>query len=457
MELEDLAFRYLHPDEYKTIAKGLRSKRLERDRYVNWIVEQLQLHIKDLGLQHYSIYGRSKHIRSIYNKMVRKKVPLDEIYDATAVRVLVDNKEQCYDVLGMVHSLWTPIPKEFDDFISQPKPNGYQSLHTAVMGPEERIFEVQIRTFEMHNQAEMGIAAHWKYKEGEDSAEQSYERKISWLRQVLSWHREMAGQASAGMIEAPELDDRVYVFTPDFEVIDLHRGSTVLDFAYDVHTDVGHRCRGAKVNGAIVPLTYILKTADRVEILTGKELRPSRDWLNTQAGYLNSSKAKAKVYHWFKKQDFDLHKQAGQVQLERELKALHLKPERLNDILTDLGCHHVEDLYAGVGRGDIKISQVVGRLQPHTPSAPKIHKITQFSSDISKNIVIEGVGHLLTHFAKCCHPSPGDDIVGFMTVGRGVSIHRQDCSHIAEASREQKERFLNASWGAGHPKQQKQY
>jgi GTP pyrophosphokinase len=453
-ELEDLAFRYLHPDDYKTIAKGLRAKRLERDRYVNWIVEQLQMHIKHLGMKHYSIYGRSKHIHSIYNKMKRKKVPLDEIYDATAVRILVDTTEQCYDVLGMVHALWAPIPKEFDDFITHPKPNGYQSLHTAVIGPDERIFEVQIRTFDMHNLAEMGVAAHWKYKEGHESEEQSYERKIAWLRQVLSWHREMANQDGAGAIEAPDLDERIYVFTPQSEVLDLPRGATVLDFAYELHTEIGHRCRGAKVNGMIVSLDYQLKTADRVEILTAKEAKPSRDWLNPHEHFLATSKAKAKVYHWFKKQDFDLYKQQGASTIERELKAHHYKLERLNDILNDLACTNLEDLYVNVGRGDIKISQILHRLQPNLPS-PKPPKVLQVSPEISQQIVIEGVGHLLTHFAKCCQPMPGDKIVGFMTLGRGVSIHKNNCNHVVNAPAEQQERFLQASWGNYSLKAQK--
>ncbi len=444
-EIEDLAFRYLHPDEYKTIAKGLRSKRLERDRYVNWIVEQLQIQIKNLGISHFSIYGRSKHIHSIYNKMKRKKVPLDEIYDATAVRILVNTKEQCYDILSLVHHLWGSVPKEFDDYIVLPKGNGYQSLHTAVVGPEDRIFEVQIRTFDMHNQAEMGIAAHWKYKEGEEQSEQSYERKIAWLRQVLCWHREMAGQGDASFIEAPALDDRVYVFTPNYDVIDLARGSTVLDFAYDLHTDVGHRTRGAKVNGAIVPLTHVLKTADRVEILTGKESRPSRDWLSAHTHYLSTSKAKAKVFHWFKKQDFDSHCQQGHAQLDKELRAHHIKFEKLLDVIADFSFHDVEDLYAAVGRGDIKINQVLSRLIPQTPAPPKPARQPNVQ-DVSKRLVIEGVGHLLTHFAKCCHPMPGDPVIGFMTIGRGVSIHQQNCNHVLEASSDQKERFLNVSW-----------
>lgn len=449
-EMEDLSFRYLYPEEYKTIAKGLRSKRLERDRYVNWIVEQLQTQIKQMGFFHYSIYGRSKHIHSIYNKMLRKKVPLDEIYDATAVRILVDTPDQCYDMLGLVHSLWTPIPKEFDDYITHPKPNGYQSLHTAVIGPEERIFEVQIRTFDMHNRAEMGVAAHWKYKEGEQDEEMSHERKIAWLREVLSWHQEMAGQSGEkNHIEAPVLEDRVYVFTPEFDVIDLSRGSSVLDFAYHLHTNIGHRCRGAKINGSIVPLTQVMKTGDRVEILTAKEERPSRDWLNPQLGYLHTSRAKAKVFHWFKKQDFDLHCQQGQSVLERELKIMHLKSDVLLPILNDFNCHDVDDLYAALGRGDVKLASIIARITPQSPPAPRtLHRPpVQKQNDLSKQLVIEGVGHLLTHFAKCCHPVPGDDVVGYMTIGRGVSIHRQDCVNITQAPEEQRQRFLKATWG----------
>jgi GTP pyrophosphokinase len=449
-ELEDLAFRYLHPNEYKTIAKGLRSKRIERDRYVNWIVSQLQYHIKSLNLSHFSIYGRSKHIHSIYNKMLRKKVPLDEIYDATAVRILVDSSEQCYQVLALVNSLWIPINKEFDDFISNPKPNGYQSLHTAVIGPEDRIFEVQIRTFDMHQRAEMGVAAHWKYKEGSVVSEEiAHEQKISWLREVLAWHQELEKQDShTTHIEAPVLDDRVYVFTPNYEVIDLSKGSTVLDFAYHLHTTIGHRCRGAKVNGVIAPLHHVLKTADQVEILTGKIEKPSRDWLSNQQAYLTTAKAKAKVMHWFKKQDFDLNVEQGENILERELKQAHIKMERVESLLADFHLNRMDDLLAAVGRGDIKPIQIISRLSITPVPTRVMPQLSTPSTDLSKNIVIEGVGHLLTHFAKCCMPSPGDKIVGYMTLGRGVSIHRQDCINITQASDEQRKRFLNAKWGA---------
>lgn len=446
-ELEDLAFRYLHPEEYKTIAKGLRSKRIERDRYVKWIVDELQYHIKSLSLAHYSIYGRSKHIHSIYNKMIRKKVPLDEIYDATAVRILVDTTEQCYQVLSLVHHLWTPITKEFDDFIIHPKPNGYQSLHTAVIGPENRIFEVQIRTFDMHQRAEMGVAAHWKYKEGANlDSEYAHEQKISWLRDVLAWHQELENQQNAHIthIESPLMDDRVYIFTPSYDVIDLNKGSTVLDFAYHLHTHIGHCCRGAKINDAIVPLNHVLKTGDKVEILTGKEEKPSRDWLNS----LTTSKAKAKVLHWFKKQDYELHVEQGKDILERELRHAHLKMEQLSDLLRDFHFQRMDDLFASVGRGDIKPIQIINRLNT-TPTAIKvpIKSMVSPTRDLSKNIVIEGVGHLLSHFAKCCMPIPGDSIIGYMTLGRGVSIHRQDCTNIIHASEEQKKRLLTARWG----------
>lgn len=446
-ELEDLAFRYLHPDEYKTIAKGLRTKRIERDRYVKWIVDELQYHIKSLYLSHYSIYGRSKHIHSIYNKMLRKKVPLDEIYDATAVRILVDTTEQCYQVLSLVHHLWTPITKEFDDFIIHPKANGYQSLHTAVRGPENRIFEVQIRTFDMHQRAEMGVAAHWKYKEGAmPDAEFAHEQKISWLREVLAWHQELENQQNAHVthMESPIMEDRVYVFTPSYDVIDLNKGSTVLDFAYHLHTHIGHCCRGAKINDAIVPLNHVLKTGDKVEILTGKVEKPSRDWLNS----LTTSKAKAKVLHWFKKQDYELHVDQGQQIIEREFKHAHIKMEQLSDVLADFHFQRLDDLLAAVGRSEIKPIQLINRLNAHpAPVKTSVHSMISPTKDLSKNIVIEGLGHLLSHFAKCCMPVPGDPVIGYMTLGRGVSIHRQDCPNIAYASEEQKKRLLSARWG----------
>lgn len=451
-ELEDLAFRYLHADEYKTIAKGLKAKRLERDRFVNQIVDTLNMEIKRLGIEHYDVYGRSKHIHSIYRKMIRKNVPLEEIYDATAVRILVDSPEQCYGVLGLVHHLWHQIPAEYDDYISHPKTNGYQSLHTAVTDPDGRVFEVQIRTFAMHDRAEMGVAAHWKYKEGAVSTQQGPERKIAWLRDVLAWHREVAVSQGMGPSALESfLDDRIYVFTPGGDVIELPQGVTPLDFAYHVHSQLGHRCRGAKVNGTMVTLTYELKTGDRVEILTGKQDRPSRDWINPHLNYLKTSRAKAKVLHWFRMQDYESHKALGEEILEKEFKNLGLRAERLESVVESLHLKKIDDLYAALGRGDIKINQIIQRLQPvsETPqiSVLKTNKVPQPIKHSSKeDLIIEGVGNLLTHMARCCQPLPGDPVVGYITLGHGVSIHRQDCDNILHASEKQQQRFLQVHW-----------
>ena len=452
-EMEDLAFRYLHPEDYKAIAAGLKSKRLERDRYVDWVVKELNVQIAGMNITHFAVYGRSKHIHSIYRKMIRKNVSLEEIYDATAVRILVETTEQCYEVLSVVHGLWDQIPSEFDDYISQTKANGYQSLHTAVRGPEGQVFEVQIRTFQMHEQAEMGVAAHWKYKESAGQVQESHERKIEWLREVLAWHREMAmSQGVSDAVETEFLDDRVYVFTPDGDILDLPHGVTSLDFAYHVHSDVGHRCRGAKVNGHIVPLTYLLKTGDKVEILTGKELKPSRDWINPHLGYLKTSRAKAKVLHWFKMEDFEKHQLLGQEMLDKELKALGIRSERVNDILADFNFKRVDDLRAALGRGDLKLGQVISRLKPavNQPDSTMEHMIKlppkrgALSSD---DLRVEGVEHVLMHMARCCQPVPGDEVIGYVTVGRGVSVHRQDCTNILHSTEKQKDRFLEVTWG----------
>lgn len=450
-EMEDLAFRHLHPDEYKAIAKGLKARRLDRDRYVNAIVDELNTKIQDKGIEHFAVYGRSKHIHSIFRKMTRKNVSLDEIYDATAVRILLQTESQCYDVLGMVHSLWTQIPQEFDDYISNPKSNGYQSLHTAVEGPESRAFEVQIRTFQMHDFAEMGVAAHWKYKEGAAQSKESHERKIEWLRDVLAWHHEMASGNNVSIaIEKEFFEDRVYVFTPDGDVLDLPRGVTPLDFAYHVHSQIGHRCRGAKVNGSIVPLTYELKTGDKVEVLTGKEARPSRDWINPHYKYLKTSRSKAKVLHWFKQQDFDKNRDAGEEILEKELKTLGIKMERINEILPHFNFKRQDDLLAAVGRGDVKLGQIINRIAPVETQKPVILNVMkpQLKHDTrGGDIQIEGVGNLLTHIARCCQPVPGDEVLGYITVGRGVSIHRKDCSNIIHSSEKQRQRFLEVAWG----------
>lgn len=450
-EMEDLAFRYLQPEDYKAIAKGLNAKRIDRDRYVNLIVGELNKQIPTIGIKHFSVYGRSKHIHSIYRKMQRKNVSLEEIYDATAVRILVDTIDESYQVLGLVHKLMEQIPNEYDDYIAQPKPNGYRSLHTAVIGPEGRVFEVQIRTYSMHELAEMGVAAHWKYKEGGKIKEESHERKIEWLREVLAWHREMAtNRGIANTVETEFLEDRIYVFTPDGDILDLPKGVTPLDFAYHIHSEIGHRCRGAKVNGNIVQLTYCLKTGDCVEILTGKEAKPSRDWVNPHLHYLKTSRAKAKVMHWFKEQDYEKNCEEGHAILEKELKVLGIKSDKLQEVAETLHYRKTEDLLAAIGRSDVKISQVISRLAPLSPSdTPIKHFETSYipSERVETDLRIEGIGNLLTHMARCCQPLPGDDVVGYVTLGHGVSVHRQDCSNILAATEIQRRRFLQVQWG----------
>lgn len=450
-EMEDLAFRYLHKEDYQTIAKGLKAKRIERDKFVNGIVAELQTMIKATGAKHFAVYGRSKHIHSIYKKMTRKNVSLDEIYDASAVRILLEKTEQCYEVLGMVHGQWAQVTAEFDDYIINPKPNGYQSLHTAVKTKEGRVFEVQIRTFDMHNLAEMGVAAHWKYKEGLVHHKASYERKIEWLRDVLAWHQEMASNKGISLAKTTEfLEDRIYVFTPDGDVVDLPEGATPLDFAYHVHSQIGHRCRGAKVNGHIVPLIYSLKTGDRVEVLTGKDAKPSRDWINVHLHYLKTPRARAKVLHWFKMQDYDKNVLDGHELLDKELKCLGIKVEKLQELLEELNYKRIDDLYAAIGRGDIKLSQVINKIAPvEHNKAPPLNIIRTYTKKdaSSSDLRIEGVGDLLTVMARCCQPVPGDAVIGYITLGRGVSVHRQDCPNIIHASEKQKHRFLQVSWG----------
>jgi GTP pyrophosphokinase len=450
-EMEDLSFRYLDPDKYKEIAKGLNAKRLERDQYVREIVTVFEEAIKKKGISNFDVYGRSKHIHSIFRKMQRKQLSLEEIYDATAFRVLVETIPQCYEVLSIVHEFWQQIPEEFDDYISSPKPNGYRSLHTAVIGPGNRNFEVQIRTVQMHEEAEMGVAAHWKYKEGGGPQRDSHEQKIEWLREVLAWQRECySGEADLSLVANAYFDDRVYIFTPSGDVIDLPVGSTPLDFAYHIHSQVGHRCRGAKVNGKMVPLTHQLNTGEQVEILTGREEKPSLDWLNPHAHYLKSSRAKAKIHHWFKQQDFEKNRSEGALILERELARLELKSKGLNQVASHLNFKTSDDMIAALGRGDLRLSQIINRLAPKElePIEPKLKASTEGTQqEQASDVVIEGVGNLLTTIARCCNPVPGEDIIGYITVGRGVSVHKKDCPNIILLSEQKKDRLLEITWG----------
>lgn len=453
-ELEDLSFRYLNEHAYKKIANLLDEKRVDRQRFIEQSVAALQQSMQATGIKA-EIYGRVKHIYSIWRKMHRKNIDFSQIYDVRAVRIMVSEVKDCYGALGVVHSLWRHIPNEFDDYIASPKPNGYQSLHTAVSGPEGKVLEVQIRTFEMHEDAELGVCAHWLYKGTDTKAkDRGYEQKIAWLRQVLEWHEEL-GDANTvvGELQEEVSQDRVYLFTPKGEVIDLQPGATPIDFAYRLHTEVGHRCRGAKINGRIVPLTYRLKTGEQVEILTSKESKPSRDWLNHDNGYVCSSRARAKITHWFKTQAREENIQEGRNVLMPELQRLALDDISLDELAKQLNYRTEEDVVAAIGAGDLRIGQVINAAQkyvePQESRSPleDLPKKAQRKVKNPDGIEIQGVGNLLTQIANCCQPVPGDNIVGYVTLGRGVSIHRQDCSNILQLGLEHPGRILEVHWG----------
>ncbi|MCK9236618.1 MAG: GTP diphosphokinase [Thiopseudomonas sp.] len=454
-ELEDLSFRYLEPEQYMHIAGLLHEKRMDRQNFIRDVVQQLETEMQEAGIEA-QISGRVKHIYSIWRKMQNKNLRFSEIYDVRAVRILVPAVRDCYTVLGIVHSLWKHIAREFDDYIANPKENGYRSLHTAVIGPEGKVLEVQIRTTEMHEEAELGVCAHWRYK-GTDTQGRSdhYEEKIAWLRQVLEWHEELGD--IGGLADQLQVDiepDRVYVFTPDGHAIDLPKGSTPLDFAYRVHTEIGHNCRGAKINGRIVPLSYNLKTGEQVEIITGKNGAPSRDWLNTNLGYVNTARARAKIVHWFKLQDREQNVAAGRQMLERELTRLALMPVDFEQLAERCNVKTSEDLFAAIGAGDVRLAHAVGLTQQQERGSRSQHaeliprKPTVHLGSRRDEVRIEGVGNLLTQMAGCCQPVPGEPIVGYITQGRGVTIHRQDCPTVLQLSEREPERVIQVSWGS---------
>lgn len=455
-QLEDLAFRYLEPEEYHRLSRGIKLRRVDRERYVENLLSELKNALTKVGIHHFEVTGRAKHIYSIYRKMQRKKVTLDEIYDAIAFRILVPTIEDCYAALGIVHSFWPHIPKEFDDYIIHPKPNGYRSIHTAVVGPEEKFVEIQIRTFEMHREAELGVAAHWVYKEG-SSQITSYEQKIAWLRQVMDWQKEVSEtKKDSQEIFSQLFEDRIYVFTPNGDVIDLPAGSTPLDFAYHIHSEIGHRCRGAKINGVIVPLTHTLKSGEKVDILTAKQGHPSRDWLNPHLGYLKTSRAKAKVSNWFRKQDYDRNLLEGHDLLEKELKRLNIREISYEDLSDHLNQKSKEEMFVAIGRGDLRMHNVVMAVQSMTIPVREAEKSLPTpggepaktkTSPPATDIVIGGVTNLLTYLAKCCKPVPGDPIVGYVTVGKGISVHRSDCQNLSDRSSLFPDRKIEVTWG----------
>ncbi|MGY3916220.1 GTP diphosphokinase [Aeromonas australiensis] len=465
-ELEDLAFRYLHPDTYKQIAKQLDEKRLDRERYIREFVQSLRNGLQEAGVEA-EVYGRPKHIYSIWRKMQKKHLEFNELFDVRAVRVVTKRLQDCYAALGIVHTQFHHIPREFDDYVANPKPNGYQSIHTVVVGPEGKTVEIQIRTDQMHQDAELGVAAHWRYKEGPQAGGKAntFEDKIEWLRKLLAWQEDLSESGSLlEDLRSQVFEDRVYVFTPKGDVIDLPAGATPLDFAYHVHSMIGHRCIGAKIDGRIVPFTYALQTGDQVEVITQKEPNPSRDWMNPNSGFLRSSRARAKVATWFRKLDRDKNIVAGRELFEKELDRHNLSMSKIDkgNMLRRFNLESTDDLLAGIGSGDIRINQVINYLDTcyNKPTAEEedrrlLEKLEQkanapFRHKPKDHIVVEGVGNLMTHIARCCQPIPGDSIQGFITMGRGVSIHREDCEQLKELSRRNPERLIDAVWGENY-------
>lgn len=459
-ELEDLAFRILEPGAYKHIARLLHERRIDREQYVETVISEIKQALQEQKIDS-TIFGRAKHIYSIWKKMHRKGVAYHEIYDVHAFRIIVPTVRDCYAALGAVHGLWQHVPKEFDDYIANPKENGYRSLHTAVIGPFGKTLEVQIRTDEMHKQAELGVAAHWRYKEG-ISRDALYETKLAHLRQVLAWQEEWS--KDAGLNEALKREvfqDRVYVLTPKGKVIDLPQSATVLDFAYTVHTDIGHRCRGAKVNRRMVSLTHHLKSGDQVEIITTKIGGPSRDWLNLELGYITTVRARTKVHQWFKRQDREQNISEGREVLERELKRLSVDNLSFEALAHQLKIAKVEDLLAAIGAGDLRMNQILGAIQTlakplsliktesdHGKEALfKTHRSAVAVKPVGTEIVVAGVGNLLSHMARCCKPVPGDEIIGYISPGRGVSVHRKDCVNIIQATARSQARLIQVEWG----------
>ena len=454
-ELEDLAFRYDQPEDYRRISQLVDERRSDRERFIRSFIEKLETAISTAGIRG-EVKGRPKHIYSIWKKMQRKGLDFDELFDVRAVRVLVDDIPGCYSVLGLAHSLWQPIPGEFDDYITMPKGNNYQSLHTAIIGPQGKVVEVQIRTYEMNEHAELGVASHWRYKEGGPN-DPAFDNKIAVMRQLLeSGEDKLDDESLLESFKTAASEDRVYVLTPGGKVLDLTLGATVLDFAYQVHTEVGHCCQGAKVNGRIVPLTHQLQTGNRVEILTGKHAKPSRDWLNPRLGFIRGARARAKVRQWFRRESHNENLHEGKELVEADLKRLGLVPADLKSVPERFNFNSVDDLYAAIGNGDLTVSQVLHAVERH-----KVKDVELTAEDLvtrtpkrrrsqdgkeGDDVTIEGVGNLMTSMARCCQPVPGDPVCGYITRGRGVTIHRDDCPNAVRWVREENPRLIQVRW-----------
>jgi len=456
-ELEDLAFRYLEPEEYRRVAAALNERRADREHYIEALCGELQGELRTAGITA-EVYGRPKHIYSIYRKMQRKQLAFEQLFDVRAVRIVVRSVPECYAALGVVHGRWPYIPGEFDDYVATPKGNGYRSIHTAVIGPLARSVEVQIRTPEMHEHAELGVAAHWTYKEGR-ARDADYQRKIEWVRRLLEPQEGVAegAEADRDLVEgmrAELFEDRVYVLTPKGEVIDLPRGATPLDFAYQVHTSLGHRCRGAKVNGRIVPLSHVLANGEIVEIITGKHEAPSRDWLAPEQGYLASPRSRGKVRAWFRRQDVGANRSAGAVLAERELSRIGARPEQLAALARELRVRDVDHLHQLLGEGEITVTQLMhaaNRLFEPTPPA-RIARAARRGAARRRTspVEIEGVGDLPTTLARCCAPLRPQAIAAYVALGRGVTVHRADCPSFVRMAALKPERVLKVDWSSAH-------
>ncbi len=444
-EMEDLAFRYLEPIAYKKIAKSLDSKRLEREAYLEAFIFNLRQLLEDMDIEA-EVYGRPKHIYSIWKKMQRKELSIDQLYDLRAVRVIVSDVKACYTALGVVHEKWKHVPAELDDYIANKKPNGYQSLHTVVIGPNGRYVEIQIRTLDMHVFAELGVAAHWRYKEG-GAQDAAMERVVGSLRRLLD-----SDDDDAELLEdfrAEIFPDRVFVLTPQGDIVELSKGSTPLDFAYAIHTSVGHRCNGAKVNGVIVTLDHKLNNGDQVEIITKKVEQPSRKWLNPTLGYVGSPSSRTKIRHWFRQQDHGKNLQDGKDVIEQEKHRLNLKKIDLEPLMKRFGQQSKKEFLIALGRGDISVAQLTDSLEVPKKEEVKFRKVNVKNEHNDRGIQIQGVSNLLVEIANCCKPVPGDNIIGYITVGRGITIHRADCPNIDEDNLgpDKSLRLAEASWG----------
>jgi len=443
-ELEDLSFRYLEPELYKRIAQMLDEKRLERQRYIAAAIATLQRELQAAGVTG-ELTGRPKHIYSIWNKMRTKGLDFSQLYDVRALRVIVPDLKDCYTALGVVHNLWQPIPKEFDDYISRPKGNLYQSLHTAVVGPGGKTLEVQIRTEEMHRQAEYGVAAHWRYKEKAKSSKQ-FEEKIAYLRELLAWRDEVADWSKA---REARLDDTVYVLTPQGKVIDLPAGATPIDFAYALHTDLGHRCRGARVDGRMATLDTPLQSGQRVEIVAAKAGGPSRDWLNAERGFVRSHRARQKIRQWFNTQALQETVAAGRAQLEKELRRRGALQANLEELAGKLGFRQPEELFAALAKDEVNLRQLDVALRGSEAPFEKAEVRKKAKAPAKSAVLVVGMDSLMTQLARCCKPVPPDPIRGFVTRGRGVSVHREDCSGFKRLAEAHAERVIDAEWGKG--------